>query len=140
MKKILQLLIFVFACKSQILGQSTLETEIIGTWHVTRPYDMGLILPDDKKKKLEEIQKLFLNSTFEIKKDHNFSLDCSVKEMKMRNKYWKLSAENSGVVVLEWKDKDQGKPLLMRITLLRKDEKYIFILEEMAFAFEMRKE
>jgi hypothetical protein len=57
--------------------------------------------------------------------------------MAIKNGHWKILADNAEIIIQEWEDKDKPRSVLMSITVLQKDGKTIFMLEETFFAFEM---
>lgn len=120
-------------------AQSKLNSDIIGEWKAIKVYDMGAVIPDGSKKQIEIFQNRFLKSKFIFKADNNFSFDTPFKEMAISNGHWKILDDNGEVIIQEWKDKDKERPVLMGITVLIKDGKTIFMMEETFFAFEMEK-
>jgi hypothetical protein len=124
---------------SIVNAQSKLNSDIIGEWRAVKVYDIGAVIPDGSKKQIENFQTKFINSKFTFKADHNFSFDTPFTEMTINNGHWKILEDNGEVVIQEWKDKDKERPVLMGITVLVKDGKTIFMMEETFFAFEMEK-
>jgi len=120
-------------------AQSKLETDIIGIWKSSKIYDIGAVIPDASKNKIELFQKKLLSSKFQFTTDHNFNFESSVTDMSIKNGHWKILGDNGMIVIQDWKDKDKERPVLMGITVLQKNSKTIFILEETFFAFEMVK-
>jgi len=132
---IIVLLTLIFS--ADVKGQSKLEKHIVGRWKPSGIYDVGAVIPDASKQQIETMQKKLLDSKFQFKDDHNFSFESSFEEIAIKNGHWKILADNGKIVIQEWKDKDKEKPVLMGITVLLKNGKTIFMLEETFFAFEM---
>jgi hypothetical protein len=122
-----------------VTGQSKLEKDIVGVWKPSRIYDVGAVVPDAHKEKIKVVQEKLLDSRFEFKDDHKFSFDFFFHEMEIKNGHWKILPDNGEIIIQEWEDKDKPKSVLMSITVLQKDGKTIFMLEETFFAFEMLK-
>jgi hypothetical protein len=120
-----------------VTGQSKLEKDIVGVWKPSKVYDIGAVVPDTYKEQIKVMQEKLIDSKFEFKDDYNFSFESSFKEMAIKNGHWKILADNAEIIIQEWEDKDKPRSVLMSITVLQKDGKTIFMLEETFFAFEM---
>jgi hypothetical protein len=132
---IIILLILVWSV--DVKGQSKLEKDIVGVWKPSKIYDIGAVVPDTYKEQIKVMQEKLIDSKFEFKDDYNFSFESSIKEMAIKNGHWKILADNGEIIIQEWEDKDKPGSVLMSITVLQKDGKTIFMLEETFFAFEM---
>ncbi|HEX8545624.1 MAG TPA: hypothetical protein VF691_01605 [Cytophagaceae bacterium] len=141
MKKFILLIFILITSVSipELNAQSKLAKDIVGIWKPLKIYDLGAVVPEGSQKQIEEAQKRFFNSKFDFKADHNFSFNCGYKEVDFKDVHWKILPDNGQIVIQEWRDKDKEGPVLMGITVLKKDGKVIFMLEESFFAFEMKK-
>ena len=138
-RRLIIIILLTSAWSVDVTGQSKLEKDIVGVWKPSKIYDIGAVVPDAHKEQVKVMQEKLLDSKFEFKDDNNFSFESSFKEMAIKNGHWKILADNGEIIIQEWKDKDNPRSVLMSITVLQKDGKTIFMLEETFFAFEMIK-
>ena len=124
---------------TSVLAQSKLSNHIIGEWKAVKVYDIGAVIPDGSKKQIEAFQTKFINSKFQFNTDHTFSLNTPFTEMIVKNAKWKILSDNYEVIIYDATDKDKRGGNVMGITVLIKDGKTIFMIEETFLAFEMEK-
>ncbi|MEZ4933538.1 MAG: hypothetical protein R2788_15630 [Saprospiraceae bacterium] len=130
---------FTLIIGAQLYGQTLSETELIGTWKVSKINKLLDEVPEGQEQQLEFLKTVFLKAEFEFKEDKNFSFNIGMEEIEMQDVHWKIASENS-VVIQEWKDKDSDGNLLMVIDIKKEMDKMIFQLAETPITLEMERE
>ncbi len=131
------LLIISFSIK--ISAQDNVKKEIIGIWKPVRPYDIGAVIPDEAKQLISQAREILLKTTFYFNADQKFTIESNNSDLSLKNGHWKLDPFSGEVIIQEWKNRKEDKPVFMSIRLLKRDAKLIFVIEEFFLAFEMSK-
>lgn len=140
LQKFLILIACLFLSVNLAHAQTMTDNNLAGKWYVRTAAISNLELSEEQKLLMNFLQQAMLKSSFEFKKDYNFSFNIEMGDMSMTNVHWKLNPKTQVVSIQEWKDKNEEKSLLMEIQIQQKDGKVFFKLaDEINFILEVYK-
>lgn len=141
MKSFLIILLFV-PLSSKLYSQELSQPVFIGTWKAVKAHfipEMSMDLDVEGQKKLKQMQEGLIGTLFTFKENNDFAIKFPgnvpvfMKELEiLRNKKWKMGKDQRIAIGSE---KDNYS--MIGITVLIKQGKKIFILDESPFMLEV---
>lgn len=138
-KKFLYLFTLLALYSISVCSQSLTETEIVGTWSVNKVNVLDSNVVKEQKDKFTLLKKAFLNSKFVFKADKKFSFDFSYEELRIRDGYWRQDKSTKNFIIQDVKGRDTNKYILMEISAIKEEKKILFLISEVFFELEMKK-
>jgi hypothetical protein len=104
----------------------------IGTWNIKNleiPTVKGMEVDESAQKQLE---RALVGSVFTILEDHSCSLKSAfeVNEFDIKKGYWIYDPTAKKMLICDYKDRDEMRPLLLEFTIKQDGNKTFFVLVE----------
>ena len=140
MNRIIIALILVLTIASKAKCQTMNDAFFVGTWKVKKMEVLKTSEDLGSETQMQIIKKAFLNAIFEFKSDHKFNFKFELKEMEIKNEYWKFNSLKKLITVNQYKDFIKNKSLTMEFRVIVENTKTYFLMEEIPFKLEVEKE